>query len=678
MAQFKKLFEPIKVGNVEIKNRLKLSPMGLGYATEYVTDRLKNFYIERAKGGVGAIGISLTERRLLDSPFPGVYDDRFIPGLRELVDAIHAYGAKAYGQLAIGYAWSFGDGPVEFRSPSGISPTGLVDSPFRAGGPYPGTTHERRALSKEEIHQIVEQIGEAARRIREAGFVAVDFCLAVGYILSQFLSPVTNKREDEYGGPLENRMRITLEVIESIKKRVGEDFPITCRISRQFTQNGITVEDLQKVAIMLEKAGIAGIDVLAGWHDDTVPMIIEVVPQGAWVHHAEAVKKVVKIPVGAGTRIQDPLVAERVLAEGKADMIYMPRALLADPQLPNKLMKGELDKIRYCIACGNCYETVDDPRGVTCTVNARAGREGVYTIEPVEVSKKVLVIGGGPAGMEASRVAALRGHKVMLYDRNPRLGGSLLLAGILNKEFETLVNSMTREIKSLPIEVKLGKEVTPALLEEIRPDVVILASGGIPPTYDVPGVSGSNVISNPDIQGLMSGRLTKKGLLWRLAALFVRLFYSPSLLRWLLRFPFPFKKGAIIIGGGFAGCELGEFLLRKGKKVTIVEESKRIGFDIGTTHKWYMRNRLKEGGANIVTEAVLEEISRKGVKVNQAGVSKFLEGDTVMLAKGLVANEKLAEALRQKVPALYVIGDCATPAKVKEAIESSFHVAREI
>ncbi|MCK4698339.1 MAG: NADH:flavin oxidoreductase, partial [Dehalococcoidia bacterium] len=355
MARLKRLFEPIQVGNLELKNRIKMPAMAVvpPESEEVVIDRLKAFYTERARGGVAIIGVSCTATRLIQDPMLGLYDDRFINGLRQLTEVIHAHGARTYAQMGVGYSWTFGDGPVELVGPSGVSLSWRPGTPFRMGGPVEPTMP--RALALDEIRQIVEAYGDGARRVREAGFDAVEIIASVGYIIAQFLSPLTNKRSDEYGGSFENRMRFLLEIIENMKRKTGPDFTYTCRLSgADLLEGGYTVEDTARMAQMLEKAGIHEIDVMSGWHNAPFAIIQTDVPQGAWAHMAEAVKKAVSIPVAAGTQIQDVMVAESVLAQGKADMVYMARALLADPELPNKAREGRLADIRPCMNCCRC------------------------------------------------------------------------------------------------------------------------------------------------------------------------------------------------------------------------------------------------------------------------------------------------------------------------------------
>lgn len=678
-----KLFEPIKVGNLELRNRIKMPAMAIAMGQEgHMSEAAKAFYVERAKGGVALMGVSCTATRLIEDPMLGLYDDQFIPGLRDLVEAVRPYGARLYAQMGVGYSWAFGNGPVQLVSPSGITCWGRPGTPFRMGGPREPTMPKE--LTVEEIGEIVEAYGDGARRAREAGFDAVEVIAAVGYVIAQFLSPATNKRQDQYGGSLENRMRFLLEIIANIRKKTGGDFPILCRISGAdlLDGKGYGLEDTKRMAPMLEQAGVQEIDVMAGWHNASVAMIQTQVPQGSWVYLAEGVKSVVKIPVAAGTQIQDVEVAERVVAEGRADMVYMARALVADPQLPIKAQTGRLDDIRPCMNCCRCMAASDNPP-VHCTVNARMGREWKYPEErPARTNKRVLVVGGGPGGMEAARIATLRGHRVTLCEQRPRLGGAMLLSSITNPRIGPVLRYMTREMEKLSIDVRLNTTVTPELIRRVNPDVLVVAVGGKAAPLDVPGIEKDIVLSRSDAESILGGRVPKRGgflrrlLSWG-AALFVRFFYHPKLLRRLLRLPFPFQKRVVILGGGFAGVELGETLVESGKRVSIVERSDRMGKDIDIIHRWVFLKKLKEAGAQLLTKTDVVEIAERGVKVNREGEAQFIEADTVVPIN-ITVNRDLADAFQGKIAQVFVVGDCGEPAKLQEAITGGFIAGQEI
>ena len=440
MQQFKHLFTPIDIGTMKVKNRIVMLPLTTGYCEldETIGARLVNFYAARAKGGVGLIIVPFSPVHAGSPIEPGLYDDRFLPGVRKLADAVHAHGAKIAAQLITSYHVIFKDGIAEV-----VGPSPVLNQMTRTTA---------RPLTVEEIHYIVKEYGQAARRARQGGFDAVEVLVGGGYLLNRFLSPITNKREDEYGGSLENRMRIILEVIASMRKEVGKDFPIGCRLNvAEQMEGGHTIEDSKEVVRILEKAGIQMINVYTGWHESPVPTVQAVLPKGAFLHLAEKIKGWVGIPVIAANRINDPVVAEKAIAEGKADMTGMARALLADPELPNKAREGRVDEIVPCLACSNClteilttYKDWGTAASTSCSVNPLAGKEAEYAIEPAKKSKKVFVIGGGPGGMEAAMTAAARGHKVTLYDKGNELGGKLLIASIppYKDELQSLIKSL--------------------------------------------------------------------------------------------------------------------------------------------------------------------------------------------------------------------------------------------
>jgi len=642
MTQLTHLFAPIKVGNVELRNRMVMLAIGTGYPESDGTagDRLVNFYVERARGGVGLIITPFIPFDMASPVIPGLYDDRFIPGARKLTDAVHIYGAKIAPQLLGQYFWvNKENGSFEFIAPSPVFNKMIGTTP--------------RALTVEEIHRLVDEYGEAGSRAREAGFDAVELHLGIGYLLNRFISPCTNKRSDEYGGSLENRMRFPLEIIDRIHERAGEDYPIICRVSaEEFMEGGHTIDDSKKVATILEAAGVQAIDVEAGWHECPVPLVVMSVSRGAFVYLAEEIKKVVNVPVVTAYRINNPELAEEILVQGKADLIGLGRALLTDPEFPNKAKEGRSDEIRLCIACSNCLDNLlmgyktGAPLPAFCSLNPRMGKEAEYTIVPAKKGKRVFIVGGGPGGMEAARIAALRGHQVTLYEKGEELGGQLRVACLppYKDELNCLIKSMATQVKKAGVEIRLNAEVTPEMVEKKEPDVVILATGAAPLIPNIPGVEQDNVVTAVDV-------LTRRK---------------------------EVGKAAVIIGGGMVGCETAEFLAKHGKKVTIVEMLPKIGSDYGATYRHVVLGRLREAGIRMETNAIVEEITDRGVRAKRDGASEFFPGDTVVLAVGFTPNKELGERLRGKVPTLYSIGDCIEPRRIREAIEEGFRLGREI
>lgn len=645
MQQFEHLFTPIDIGAVKLKNRIVMLPLTTGFCEtdETIGNRIINFYVERAKGGAGLIIVPFSPVHAGSPIEPGLYDDRFLPGIRRLTDAVHAHGAKIAVQLITSYHVILKD-----SIPEVVGPSAIVNQMMRA---------MPRPLTIAEIRHIVEEYGHAARKARQCGLDIIEVLVGGGYLLNRFLSPTTNKREDEYGGNLTNRMRIILEVIESIRREVGKDVPIGCRLNvAEQMEGGHTIKDSEEVVRILEKAGIDLINVYTGWHESPVPTVQAMLPKGAFAHLAAAVKGWTGIPVIAANRISDPFIAEKILAEGKADLVGMARALLADPELPNKAQEGRTDEIVPCLACSNClteilttYKEWGKPASTTCAVNPCERRDGDYGIKPAARTKKVFVVGGGPAGMEAAMTAAARGHKVTLYDKEAELGGKLLIASIppYKDEIASLAKSMAVRVKKAGVKIKLKTEVTGTQIEKEKPDVLILATGSTSLVPNIPGVDCSNVVLAEDV---LTGAKTVSG-------------------------------HALIVGGGMVGCETAEFLIEKVKgvtKVTVIEMLSRMADNVSPTYRPFFLARLKKLGVTMATNTIVREITKEGAAVEQNGVKGFIGGDAVVLAVGFRPNCTVEEKSRTTVPEVYTIGDCATPRMIKEAIEEGFHTGRKI
>ena len=637
MTELKSLFQPIKVGGLELKNRIVFLAADTGYGdNDMVTDRQKDYYAVRAQGGTGLLTTGLVLPSSMGRPIAGrmgIYHDRFIPGLRQLVDVVHAEGAKIAIQLSLQYFWAKGEGaPLEEVAPSEVS--------TRRGS-------QPRALSVAEIHQIIEEYSEGARRAREAGFDAVELHCGIGYLISRFISSCTNRRTDQYGGSLENRMRFPLEIIESSKRKAGSDYPLICRISAdEFMEGGHTLEDAKKLTPILEGVGVHCLDIGAGWHECRTPLVYMSVPRGAFVYLAEEIKKVVKIPVVAAYRINDPILADGIIAGGSADLVGMGRALIADPELPNKAMEGRLDEIRPCIACGHCLDAVMLGAPLACAVNPQVGKEAERATAPAEKQKKVFVIGGGPAGMEAAAGAAARGHEVTLFEKRDRLGGNLLLAAVPSYKWEitNLVNYMETRLNKSGAQVRLNQEASEKNIAEGNPDVVIVATGAAPIIPNIPGADRKNVVTALEVLGGEE----------------------------------EVGERVLIVGGGMIGCEAAEYLAEKGKQVTILEMLERIGADIGMTTRWVIMQRLRNAGITMETKVKVEEITDKGVVASRDGVAEFFAGDSVVLAVGLMPQSELAQRLKGRVAECNSIGDCTEAQRIIQAIDDGYRIAREI
>ena len=401
------------------------------------------------------------------------------------------------------------------------------------------------------------------------------------------------------------------------------------------------------IASILEKAGVHALNIYPRWYEARGPLPQMCVPRNAFVHLAEGIKKAVNIPVITNIRINDPLDAEQIVAAGKADFIGMGRPLIADPDLPNKAKEGRLEDIRLCTACCRCYDDVASDRFMSCAVNPSAGKEGEYVVKPAERVKRVFVIGGGLAGMEAARVAALRGHQVTLFEATDRLGGLILYGTVppYKEEWNTTIQYLTTQLKKLHVEVRMNTRCTGKEIEGERPDVVIVATGSVPFVPDLPGINGNNVATALDV---LAGRRQT-------------------------------GQTVVIVGGGSTGCETAEFLAQKGKQVTILEMLPRIGADYGPMNRWVVIDRLVAAGIRLETGAKVETITEKGVRVIRSGLySEFFEADSVVLALGMRPDDGVARNLEGKVLSVIKVGDVLKPAGVTEAIESGFKIGLQI
>ncbi|HIJ57615.1 MAG TPA: FAD-dependent oxidoreductase [Deltaproteobacteria bacterium] len=650
MNKLEKLFLPAKIGSLDLPNRIIMVAVTTRYDFDE-NNRLFDFYAARAKGGVGLIITgalqTLYPGRKIGASRINIYSDEDIPKLKKWVRAIHDNGGKAAAQLATYGYWSKKgpEGTAESVGPSSVVlPRENIHPLFSLAEYLP----PERALTLEEIMMIQEAIGAAALRAQEAGFDALELQCIGGNILHRFTNPFLNRRDDSYGGSAENRLRMITESIANIRKKVGKDFPIICRIAgADPVPWGLKPEDWLEFSSLLEKAGVDALNVYPKWFESREPLPQMCVPRNPFVYLAEGIKQVVNIPVITGVRINDPLDAAQILDDGKADFIGLGRPLIADPDLPNKAKEGRLEDIRLCTACCRCYDDVAAEKFMTCAVNAQAGREREYTVNRAETSKKVFVIGGGPAGMEAARVAALRGHQVTLFEATDKLGGQLIISNILphKEEWNSTVQYLSTQLAKLRVEVRMNELCTAEKIEEGRPEVVIVATGSTPRIPDLPGINGNNVVTAIDV---LIGRKHAGQIV-------------------------------VIVGGGSTGCETGEFLAQLGKQVTILEMQGRMGADYGPMNRWVVIDRLIDAGIRLECGMKVESITEKGVSGIRAGLyPEFFEADTVVLSLGMISDDVVARDMEGKVPTIFKIGDAVKPAGVGEAIESGFKIGSQI
>ena len=650
MLRLQKLLEPTKIGSMTLKNRIVMPAMDTnsGSPDGSVSPKLVEYYEERAKGGVGLIIVQTTSvdyPRGKTTPFQISIDhDRYLPGLSRLAQAIKRSGSRAAIQLEDG-------GGVTHSAITGQQPVGPSASISPLGEPI-------RELSATEIARLIERHAQAAARAQKAGFDAVEIHGGHEHLLSQFLSPYYNHRSDQYGGSLENRARFLLEVLRSCRSEVGSDYPLLCRINGAEYGIDPSIDLVQTVQIAqwVEEARVNAIDVTGHGYGIRFTALCPGMP-GLHLVGAAEIKRSVKTPVIAVGRLY-PELGEWALREGVADMIAMGRALIADPYLPKKAAEGRLEDIIPCIGCWQCLESsiqsimqaVAEPGSPTegrliCSVNPAAGRERECGISPAPVSKRVVVVGGGPAGVEAARVAKLRGHDVTLIERDTQLGGQLKAAAAApHKEaLSLLIDYFGTQLAKLGVRVELGKEATLTEIAMAQPEAVIWATGAMPFVPDIPGIDRAKVVFAPDV-------LTGKSIV---------------------------GDTVVIIGAETVGCETANFLADKGIKATLVCRKPQVLTKVGPIVQMELLQDLERKGVQIITGAKYEGFSRDGLSIRtETGEIRNLVADSYVLATGASPNSELVPALRKKFKHVYVVGDCLEPRRIGDAITEGFETGR--
>ncbi len=658
MEKLTKLFEPGKIGKMEVMNRIVMAPLGHGmtFATKdgSLTDQFLAFYEVRAKGGVGFIQLTVAA---LGRPYatgmvfsPGILsitDDDHIPSAQRFTKAIHAYGTKVSFQIThhgAAIARAIQQRPsLEYPELNRVlTATGTKD---------PVTGFETHSMTKEDIQGVTEAFGQAAKRGKEAGFDAVRIQACHAYLLRQFLSPRTNKRTDEYGGSPENRARFTCEIIKRVRKEVGPDYPIIIRMNGdEHLEGGISLAEAVRHAQLFDEAGADALDVSSGPGETAHWQYITMYqPYGALVPSSEAIKKVVKASVIAVGKI-DAFHGERILREGSADFIQMARALMADPELPNKAKEGRLEEIRPCIYCGWCQSGGTQGGLANCTVNPAMGRELEYKVKPAVTRKRVMVIGGGPAGMEAARVLAERGHETSLYEKTDKLGGQWNMVASHIPDEANLVTHLATGLTRAGVKVSLSKAVTSQMVREFKPDAVVIATGSKPITLAVPGANGKNVVQATDV---LLGK-AKVG------------------------------QEVVVVGGRTVGLETALFLAEQGKNVSIVTRSK-IGRDIFRNKKLAFFEYLIKYKVRLYPNSTVDSITDKGINIwwdageppAREPIFAFLPADTVVLAVGSEKENQLVSELTG-LAEVYPVGDCAGKESIFAAIRGGAEAAQKI
>jgi 2-enoate reductase len=644
-----RLFEQGKIGKLLLKNRIIMEAMGtrLEEPDGRLSERDIDYYVARARGGAGLIitAASAVEREIekrTEGPWSPLFrtdKPMYIDRFSRLANAVHDHGAKLAVQLTAGFGLNI---PPEWIVERGVAPS---EQPCLFAPDVMA-----RELTVEEIEGLVNAFGFAANILSLAGVDAVEIHGQGGYLIDDFMTPLWNHRTDKYGGNLSRRLKFPLDIVKAIKASVGKDFPVTFRYSiRHDIEGGREVEESLEIARRLEEAGVDAINASFGCYGSRYGRQYPTYnPPGQWVELSEAVKKVVKIPVIVVGRLGYPELAEKVLQEGKADFIGLGRPLLADPEWPNKVREGRLDDILMCTGCNDgCMVRTREHKYISCALNPATGMEREFSrVVPAERRKSVLVVGGGPAGMEAARVAALRGHEVSLWEKRDQLGGNLVAASVpeFKQDVRSLIRYLSTQIKRLGVRIELGKEVTPELIGEMKPEVLVIATGATSVLPEIPGIKKGLVVTAVDLL------LGKKEV----------------------------GERVVVAGGSSMGCEVGLYLAQKGKKVTIVEMMGDLASDLFADNRTNLLQLLVEHQVSLLTETRLIEVLDTGVVVDGGMSKRELKADTVVLALGLKSEVGLLRALGGKGPEPIVIGDCVQPGKIIDAIWGGFRTARLI
>lgn len=638
--EFSRLFQPLTIRSLRLKNRIIMPCLDPGFAGAggAVNDRLIEYFTRRAKGGAAFImvGPAVIDPIGVGGTFEfRIYREEILEGIARLVDGIHRCGVPV--GLQMHHAGRQANPDLIEGSP--VAPS-AIPCPVRKTNP--------RALSITEIEGIVKAYGDYARKVKEVGFDAVEVHGSHGYLIAEFLSSFANAREDTYGGSLENRTRFGREVLREVRRNVGPDFPIFFRLAgEEHVPGGLTQEETPLIARQMEEAGADVIHVSAGTYR-TAEWIVPpmTLPRGCNVPAARGIKQKVRIPVAVAGRINGPELAEEILQKGEADIIAMARGLVADPDLPLKAMDGKAEEIRRCIACNVCIDRLFWEKDIVCTVNPEVGREREFELKPAQVSKRVLVIGGGPGGLEAARVARLRGHTVSLFEEGHELGGRIKAAfqASFKQELRGIGDYYEATLKKLGVDVHLGVKVTPDLALTWKPDAVVIATGSMPITPAIPGIELPHVVQAVDVL-LGKARV---------------------------------GEAVAVIGGGTVGCEVASFLAEKGVRLTVIEMLPYVAHGIPRLLGKLLKDEMKQMGIRILTQSKVIEVKKDEVIYETGGQRASLPADWVVLAVGARPRGELVPPLKNLFPQTYVVGDCLEPRKALEAIYEGAKAGHQI
>jgi 2,4-dienoyl-CoA reductase (NADPH2) len=702
---FPHLMSAGKIAGLELRNRILMTPMGSNLAQRdgHLGERIQRYYEERARGGAGmlivGVGAVSWPAGACNPNQVAISDDAFLPGLRELTRRVHAQGAAIAIQLQHAGKVAVRDivegRPLLVPSPpvakgandilNDLSAEEVESFVANLAGPRPTL----QVATEQDLRALIDDFASAAERARRAGFDGVELHAGHGYILSAFLSPASNLRDDAYGGSLENRARLLCETIRAVKDRAGADFPVWFRMdAKEFhIEGGITLDDAMRTAELAEAAGADAVHVSA-YADPTSGMAFTDAPlvhrECGFVEFAARVKERVRIPVIAVGRIE-PEQAERILRAGGADFVAMGRKLLADPELPRKLAERRPEDVRPCIYCYTCVAQIFVDRSLYCTVNPATGREFEFEMEPAAEPRRVLVVGGGPAGMEAARVAALRGHRVTLCEGSDRLGGTLRFASLVCEPNGRLACWLETQVRKLDVDVRLERTVTREFVAEFAPDVALVAVGARREALDIPGAELPHVWSGDELRALLTGSDSRAALgklplaqraLVRLGRL-VGAGADVARARRLTQRWMPLGRRVAVVGGGLVGVELAEFLAERGRVVTVLEEGPCFAPQMAPPRRWRALGELRERGVELLSKARVVRIA-SGELHYQGEEPGTIAADSVILAAAAQQNPQLAESLRGLDVEVHAIGDCGGVGYIEGAIHEASRIARQI
>lgn len=680
---YQTLLSPGRIGSLEIRNRMIVTAMGVNFAEEggFWGDRIRAYHAEQARGGAGMIisgacGVMYPVGQVQEWQL-ALSDDKYIPGLKQVVDAVHSHGACFAVQLHQGGLNAVDDTvagrpqwcPSVPEMKLGDFIDGMLPEELQAFASGGMPTH--RVMSQDDIGTFVSAFSDGARRAKEAGCDAVEVHGGHGYVLSSFLSPVTNKREDEYGGSLENRARLLLETVRAVRAELGPEFPVIVKIDscEAGKDGGISLADATTTAQWLQQAGADAITVSA-YHDTSKGKMHSAsnIPHepNSNLAAAEVIRAAISIPVIALGRVE-PEHADKEIGRGCFDFLAMGRKLLADPHLPRKLAEGKVEQIRPCIYCYTCVSAIYTRDRMRCAVNSECGLEYRRKEAPVSMNRKrVAVVGGGPGGMEASRRLADAGHEVILLEKSPRLGGTLRFASLAYQANERLLDWLCLQLESRDIDVRLNTKATAELLISLGAEEVVVATGALRTLPPIPGADMPHVFSGDDMRDMVLGAVSER--LKSRTSLFTRLATrvgaatgltaNLDLVRKATRAWMPLGENVVIIGGELVGIELAEFLCERGRIVTVVDDAPRFGAGLTLVRRLRILAELREHGVALYRGSSDIKIASDAVEfTDEAGGARSVAADQVIVAKGATGDSSQADAMRSAGLRVHEIGD---------------------